>query len=214
MSKNKVDLIETISSNHIAYSQKNINRFYVLVPSIIKNDIQLARKIRSMATEDRQEVIFLSIVKDINTKYSAERRLTTLAAITRDKRVQTRYQALFASDWVEVLQQIVQPGDAVICHEEQLTKHNHPLNKQLITKLSTPVISLSGYFVEESTNDSFWQPQLFFWGAIFAVIIFFLIFEINVDALIDGWVGRAVLIIVLMVEFSLIWILNTIRLER
>jgi hypothetical protein len=199
-------------------SKSSIKRLIVLVPSRISNDIQFVRKIRSLAAINGREVLFLSIVKDIDNKLGVERNLATLAAITRTKHIQTRYATFFTRNWYEALKQIIKSGDLIICHEEQYVTHRinrkQSLKAWLTSKLSTPIISIAGFCNEENINSSKWLYPIIIWSAILITIILFSAFEISVDHMVKGWIGQVVLIMILIVEASLIWILNTIRLER
>jgi len=183
-------------------------RLVVLVPAIINDESELARRIWSMASPRRLSVLYLGLCREIEQEAGARRQLATLAAITRDDwaTVETRLQ--IGTDWTRAVRAVYRPDDLIICHAEQQVAakgfKQQPLSQALLTALDAPVCVLAGFCPQGPSQESKPVSKLFSWLVpIFILAVFFLM-QVRIEQLPRDWAHTALLSLSVIVEYALV----------
>lgn len=192
------------------------SRLVVLVPDRDVDEIAFARKVWAILRRRRSSVLFVTLVTDSNYGPGAQRRLVTLGAITQDVFYRIETRVLFGSSWAKGLEEIVQPGDLIVCHATQRSRpflHAEvALSDSLRERVKAPVMVLSGLYQEVITQrPSRWLRQFVIWGILVGILTGFFIFEADIDRLTSGWLSSVLFILVFAVELLLIWMWNFLR---
>jgi hypothetical protein len=191
-------------------------RLIVLVPDRDVDETALARKVWALLNRRRVSILLISLVTDSYYGPSAQRRLVTLAALTQDKFYTIETRLIFGHSWIQGLEEIVQPGDLIICHDSQQTRslfHKAlPLSELVLSRLHTPIYLLSGLYPETITpRPSRILRQVVLWGLLIGILGGFFVFEADIDHLTAGWISTLLFILVFSVEILLIWMWNFLR---
>ncbi|HEY3343492.1 MAG TPA: hypothetical protein VGJ97_01105 [Anaerolineaceae bacterium] len=188
-------------------------RVLVLVPNTDGfQDSQLSQRIWQLASSGRASVVYLTIAEDYQTEMSARRRLTLLAAITRDKHVLVETQVLHTSHWADAVQSILQPGDVLLVQAEQRVPKrlfgSQPLSDGIGKRVVLPIYLLSGYFQESPVKPS-QALRLTFSALVLGLILagFFALDKQVIEQL-NGAIQMVMLLILLVLEVGAIWIWN------
>jgi hypothetical protein len=133
-------------------------RMVVLIPSVeMTDDFSLTRFLWQLASPKNVSILFLALAEDYETENMLRRKLTTLAAITRDSRVSTDVVVSSSSTWLDAIRSVLRPGDLVICNLEQTARKGwfstEPLVLNLKKYLKVPVLPISGYTSTELKSD-------------------------------------------------------------
>jgi hypothetical protein len=182
-------------------------RLVVLVPDSEVDEAGLAACIWALAAPRGLAVLLLGTQSRSEGAYRARRRLATLAAITRDERVQVDSQMAAGGDWRQAVMHIWRPGDLVVCHQEMTTTvrlRQRPLAQALFSSLVAPIYVISGFYsalaVERSgllrALRSFLPPVIVILGCFWL--------QAQVTMATAGGLQTILLILTVIVEFSLI----------
>jgi hypothetical protein len=184
------------------------HRLVVLVPNVDVDESELAARIWSLASPRGLEVLFLSIFRSPETELRARRRLTLLAAITRDDWAHIETRLDLEGDWMRAVRHIWEPGDLVVCHAEQVLTgwglRRRSLAKTIGSALNTPVYVLSGFYPELPTEQPNWLARLQAWLPPLVILVIFFMLQVRITQGMTGWVQTALLCLSVIVEFGLI----------
>jgi hypothetical protein len=191
------------------------DRMLVLVSRQNISDADFARRIWTMAAPAHMTVVYLCVVNSIEEQMQAERRLATLAAITRDAQVRVEFCVIQGGSWLEAVRKLWKPRDVVVCHAEPAGKkgwsERQPLDQVISTTLKTSVIVLSG-FAEESKPD--WKHRFLlipYWLSLIAILAGSFLFQAKIYQADKGFVGTVMVLLTFIVEVSIIWFWNSIQ---
>ncbi len=192
------------------------SRLVVLVPDRDVDETAFARKIWALVGRRRTSILFVSLVT--NSKYGprAQRRLITLAAVTQDRFYDIRTRIFFGRSWIKGLEEIVRPGDLIVCHSSQRSRsyfgEDTALADLVISRIKVPVCILTGLYQDvASPRSSQFVRQVIFWGVLIGIMAVFFVFEADIDHLTSGWMNKVLFLLVFGVEISLIWMWNFIK---
>lgn len=193
----------------------DVYRMLVLVSRLNISDADFARKIWEMASPAHMNVMYLCVVSSTDEQMQAERRLATLAAITRDAWVRVEFSVVQSNSWLETVKTLWKPGDVVVCHAESAGKRGwserEPLDQALIRALKTPVYVLSG-FAEESPAK--WKHRFLlipYWLSLIAIIAGSFLFQAKIYQADKGFVGTLMVLLTFVFEVGVIWFWNSIQ---
>lgn len=186
-------------------------RFVVLVPDQKTDDIELARRIWTMASPHGRAVLFLALCRDRRDESSLRRRLATLAAVTRDDQVHVQIKLTFDTNWLPAVKGLWSPGDLVVCHAEQSVSEawglrHKPLAQALVSTLNTPVCQLSGFYPALSTRPIRPMTQLLAWSIPIGIIASFALIQVQFEQALTGGIRTLGLCLSVIVEFGCIWV--------
>ena len=141
-------------------------RLVVLVPDADQDETGLTRRIWTLAAPRQMEVLYLGLYRTPSDEPRARRRLATMAALTRDDCVNVKTALVMDADWLRSLRSLVQTGDLIVCHAEQLQGGWHrdrPLGPYLSQALKIPVVTIEGFYAGAEAPAIDWVARLIFW---------------------------------------------------
>jgi len=189
-------------------------RLIVLVPADLVDASGFAQKIHWLAMQQKRDVLYLNLVLQEEDYLASTRLLTTLKAITHDSWFKVGSAMVEAANWVDALRLFSQPGDMIVCHKEQTAPagifRRLPLGESIETELKLPVHILSGYYRPEPAHIPRWLRGLIFWLGCLAILVGFSVIEFRMDIQAVGAAKQIVLIVLLVIEFGLIYEWNEI----
>lgn len=191
------------------------NRLVVLVPDQVIGEGRLAKQIWLLASARRLDILLVAKVADHNQEMAARRQLASLTSSLYDAWFKVDAKVIYKDSWVDALYEVIQLGDSIVCHAEQIAPYgilrDRPLKLVLTEEFSNPVVLLSGFCEQEKPVSTMgWPKQLIAWGGFLVILVVFSMVEYRVDNLVQGAIGQLLLVVILIVEFGLIWLVNTI----
>ena len=192
----------------------SVKRLIVIVPEEDVDEAQLSRQIWSLAANYHLDVLLISKVTNTDESMSARRRLTTIAAMTRDSHFKVEKQVVFSNRWDQALRPYWQQSDMILCPAEKTIENlfgkTTPLSQALSVHFKAPVYTFGGLYKPSTRHLPSWLRQIPFWLGFLIIISIFFYIEADVDQSIHGWVGQTLLIMVMLVEIGLIYVWNLI----
>jgi hypothetical protein len=187
-----------------------VKRLVVLVPNQDIDVATFSRKIWSLAFPDRLGILLITLPTESDYLLTAERRLTTIAAMLRDPRLHIETQVFPSRSWLKIARQVWKPGDLLVCPAEQAIStgigKRSALALALASTFKAPVYRLKGFYQQPKAGIPNWIKTIPYWVVLLATIAGFFKFEAVVDASVKGWVGRILLLIIVAIEIGLIYL--------
>jgi hypothetical protein len=189
-------------------------RLIVLIPEGLTDYSNLAHKIFRMALRDHSDVLYLTFVYDDETRLTISRGMATLKALTASDLVMVTSKMTHPDDWLYTLHSVYQPGDSIVCHEEQFIRNGFlktiPIHDFLSEGFKAPIYTLTGFYHPWRVLSRKWLYGLLFWMGCLVILAGFSIMEIKIDREIQGVARTALIFIVLAFEFGAFWAWNHI----
>ena len=216
--ENPAQVVETQNFASLLFEEgmtlPDVKRLVVLVPNQDIDVAPFSRRIWSLAFPDRLDILLITLPIDPDYLLTAERRLTTIAAILRDPRLHIETQVFSSRSWLKIARQVWQPGDLLVCPAEQdistgIGKRT-PLGLALASALKAPVYRLKGFYQHPKTGLPHWVKAIPYWVVLLATIAGFFKFEAMVDAAVKGWMGQVLLLIIVAIEIGLIYLWSSL----
>lgn len=189
-------------------------RLIVLIPDAEVNETEMARRIWRLASPRQLAVVYLGLTPDPLTEAPARRRLTTLAAVTRDEWVNVQTRLVIGSDWCRAVQACWRPGDLVVCQAEHMVPGGflgiwrRPLGQRLVNALRAPVYLLTGLYESLPMPPARRQARLLSWSIPLLTLIIFFMLQVEIDHQMTGWLRTTVLTASVTLEFGLMGLWN------
>jgi hypothetical protein len=140
------------------------HRIIVLVPDFDINEIALGRKIWDLARATGSDILFLGVVQNIDEEWHTLKRITSLFAVSQDRRTQVDSRLEFGYSWQKAIRRVWQPGDVILCLEDHLARgrffRRKSLAKELAHELNLPVYCLPSSFERRPRSDSAPHPVI------------------------------------------------------
>ena len=185
-----------------------IQRLVVLVPDADVDEARFAAKLWSMASGPGLNIVLLSLVRNTFREASVQRRLTTIAAITRDKRTHVEIRLGVGAHWESLIQSIWQTGDLLVCHAEQSKSvfgiGREPLAPVLASTLKVPVYALAGFYPELPPELPEGVRQIFATVPLVAIVTAFFFVLAGIQRLTTGLVQTGLFCLSVIVAYGLI----------
>ena len=198
-------------------SQENLDSaaLIVLVPLSINDDLLFVRRIRSTKSGNQKikKIVFISLVKNQEEQLWASRFHSTLFALLCGEQLLIGSVVSFEKDWIKVIRSVWKNGDEILCHTEQTVRtglfNQGPLDDLLKSAIPCPVIRLTGVVSRENkiSPNRTYRGLIYWIGAIVLIVGFFFI-QAEAQIYLHGWVNSVALIIVVIIEFFLLWLIN------
>ena len=189
-------------------------RLVVLVPVMEVDEARLAQRIWMLASANRSDVLYVTLVREPDDESRARRRLATLAALTRDEWISVETRVQPARSWPRMVRPIVQRGDLLVCHAEQTVDtfgfRRRPLAPELAAAINAPVVVLSGMSLESPPHGSNRISRFIYGSVPYAIVAGFFEFQVQAARLTRGWMSTALICLSVLVEFGLIWIWTSV----
>lgn len=184
--------------------QKQNCRLIVLIPEGITNLPDLAHKIHWLSMTEHQDVIFLAISSDTERILSLSRTITTLKAEIGADWLTVTPKMTTIDEWLSTLKEIYQPGDKIICHEEQTVKagflSTKPAGDFLRDTFGASVQTVSGFYHPEKAQVKEWVSTGIFWIGCLVVLALFTLLEVQLEQNIHGLLRTIILTFLVLVE--------------
>jgi hypothetical protein len=185
-----------------------VQRLVVLVPDAEVDEARLAAKLWTMASGPGLNIILLSLVRNTFREASVQRRLTTIAAITRDKRTHVEVRLGAGAHWESLIQSIWQTGDLLVCHAEQSKSvigiGREPLAPVLASALKVPVYALAGFYPELPPELPESVGQVFAAAPLVAIVTAFFFVLAGIQRLTAGLVQTVLFCLSVIIVYGLI----------
>lgn len=198
-------------SNHLLEPK---NRLIVLIPDGVTANLELARKIHWIALRDPREVLYLALVDHADDEYSVSRSITTMKAITATNLLPVKSKLTRTADWLTTLRAIYQPGDQIVCHEEQCVRdgflRTKPVAEFLRDTLHAHITTVSGFYHPARLQTRQWLNSFVSWFGFLTILGLFGLLEFQIDQSLQGTIEKILFILILLIEFGTIWAWNRI----
>ncbi len=152
-----------------------VRRLVVLIPEADTNKAELARLIWTLAARGDLAVLLLGLGRSPQREPRAHRRLATLAALIRDKRVSVETRLHRGGGWLEALRAVHRTSDFVLCQAEQQIMfwglRRQPLSQWLLGQMDSPIGELAGFYPHLPPN--FINPAARLAAALIPFVVFF-----------------------------------------
>lgn len=189
--------------------QKNL---IVLIPDSLAGNLDLAHRIFWIAQREHCDIFYLTLVDDEEKILPISRSMTTMKAVTAGNCLDVQSKLVETAHWLEALREIYRPGDRIVCQQEQSVKTGFlqtiPIAQYLHDTLDAPTSSLSGFYHPGQVQVSRWLHSLIAWMGLILILLGFTFGEIQLDPLSRGFMGKALLFLIVMVEIGVIWFWN------
>ncbi len=182
-------------------------RLVVLVPGLSADDASLAQQIWALASPRQLAVLYLGLCADSAHEPGLRRRLTTLAALTRDAWVSVETRLDLGTNWIRSVKGVWQAGDIVVCHAEQRTGFwRRPLSRALVSTLDGPVCTLAGFYPQPPGSERGPLAGALWWTVPLATVAIFFWLQVRLDRLPGDWAHTLLLYVAVLVEAGVLWL--------
>ncbi len=185
---------------------RTVRRLVVLVPAADVDEVELARRIWELAAPSGLAVLFLGLCAQIAEEPAMQRRLVTLASLTRDARIPLETRIEFGRDWLRRIKPIHRPGDVIICHAEQTTGLRHRPLSRALESLGGPVWTLAGFYSSRDASPHGPLSGVVFWGVSMVILAAFFWLQVRMVRLDDDWAHNLLLYLSVLAESGLLWL--------
>lgn len=187
-------------------------KMIVLLPENLAGSSDLARHIHRMAAMEQRDVLYLTLIENQERKPSIQRSMTTMNALTASNKVMVAAKLIQKSDWLQVLKNLLQPGDLIVCHDEQSVETGFARATSVRSFLketlnNPPVRVISGYYRPWQIQLGQWVFNLLFWVGCLTIMALFTFLEIQLDGAVQGLSHTILFCLLLVMEFGtvLLW---------
>jgi hypothetical protein len=180
-------------------------RLIVLVPALDVDEAAVARRIWELAAPAGLAVLFLGLCAGSSQEPGMQRRLVTLASLTRDARIQLETRLEFGRNWLRWIRAVYRPGDVIVCDAEQLSGRGSKPLRQRIQALGAPVWTLAGLYPPGGATRPSGPAELVFWVVSLAILAGFFWMQIRIVRLHEDWADNMLLYLSAVVETGLLW---------
>jgi hypothetical protein len=140
--------------------------------------------------------------------------MATMKAITAGGGFDVQSKLVRTMYWLKELRSIYQPGDRIVCHQEQTVKNGFlktvPASMFLHDVLHYPIITISDFYHPQQDQLMRWIRASVAWVGFILILAGFTALEIRLDSLTSGAYGKVLLFIILLIEVGAIWAWNLI----
>jgi len=183
-------------------------RLIVILPEYLAGNLELANKVYWMGIREHREILYLTLVDELERRLTVSRSMATMRALTTGNGMPVTAVLIETSSWMNALKGIFHPGDVIVCQDEQTVKdglfRTLPLRDFLIESFQTTVFPLSGFYQPQKLQVKTWVREIVFWtGALILMAGFFTI-DIHFARLATGMARTALGIMGIVLELGAI----------
>lgn len=183
-------------------------RVIVLIPPD-SNAMNVTRRICKLATDTNSDIQLLGVCKDVNQELALRRDLVTVSALIRDAKVFVEIKVEVGTNWIEAVRGNYQDGDMLVCIADYpIGIRKRPLSQILESTLKVPIYILSEAKAIQPQSNIF--SQIFIWSGFLGIIAGFFVLEVKITQLPKDWLQTLLLILLLIPEFGLLWVWNSL----
>ena len=193
---------------------REFRRLVVVIPDQVTEPVQFSRAIRNLALPGQKTVVLVMLVNQPDEELAGQRQLVTLSALVNDPRIKVQTAFAWGKSWEKSLGELMLAGDLIVCPAETTLARglhkNEMLSNALSRCLAVPLYILRGFFPESHSKGRVSWRRLPFWMLIIATLAGFFEFEAVSDLIDKGWPGQALTIILVLIEFGIIYVLASL----
>lgn len=166
-------------------------------------------RIWELANATESGVQLLGLCREPSQEPALRRCLVTMSALISDTKVSVETKVEIGTNWVELVKRNYQPGDMIVCMADQPAGiGRRPLSQILESNLRIPVYVLST--LHPPKPRSTWLSQVIAWSGFLGIVLGFFLLQAKIVQLPKDWSQTALLILLLIPEFWLIWVWNNL----
>lgn len=197
-----------VDSSLSVVDPKQLSRLIVLIPADADYST-VTRRICRLANETGSDVQLLGLGKDTTQELTLRRDLATMAALIRDTRVFVETKVEAGNNWIRAVKHNYQEGDMIVCLAEQsIGIRQRPLSQVLESNFKAPVYILSDIRSPKMQSNVF--SQVIAWAGFIGIIAGSFVVQSKVIQLPDDWFKTVLSIVLLIPEFWLLWVWNSL----
>lgn len=182
----------------------------VLVPDLEADLHAVTHRVWELANASGAHVKFLGLCNDAVQEPSLRRKLVTMSAIVNYGKVSADMEVMNGKNWVEVVKSRWQPGDTIVCFDQQrVGLFQKPLRQILQSDLNVPLYILSGLNPHNNPRSS-WLAGAATWLGFALIILGFFILQVRIDLFTKDSTQMILLLLTVGVEFWAIWFWNSL----
>jgi hypothetical protein len=190
------------------------NRLIVIIPDCLAGNQELAYKIFWMANREHREVYYLTLVDQEENLLAANLAMITMKAVTASNSLAVQFQLAKTALWKKTLREIYQPGDCIVCQQEQLIKNGlfttKPLAEYLRDIYKMTTINISGYYDPHTVQVRHLRHRVIAWSGFLLIFVGFFALEILLHDQIQGILKKVILSMLFTIVVGAILIWNSI----
>ncbi len=186
----------------------------VLVPDQDVDEIRLSQAIRRVMPPGTTHLMLVTAVNSIESELAARRRLATISSQVSDFDLYVEVRIVWNRSWIAAAREAADDGDRVACPPEMTVRHGvrnrQPLDASIRRQLGLATIPLPGFF--KNSRPGFTQAllRIGYWAVILAIVAGFFVLENNASQTAPGWIGQAIVILLMIFELGTIYLWTAI----
>jgi hypothetical protein len=194
-------------------NQVPARRLVVLVPPGEFDETALARRVWQLAVSTGLPILFVTLVREDSYALYQRQRLARLASAAADPMLSVQAWPSSMRSWPKALEQILLPGDLLIClADHRVADHlirRKALGELLARSTSVPVYILRGLEVRSEPNR--WQGirDVLAWMTSIIIVAAFFALQVGIDRSVGEPFSTVLFCLTVVIEFCLILILNS-----
>jgi hypothetical protein len=155
------------------------HRLVVLVSTLEADPIPVTHRVWELASVIGARVKFLGLCNDASQEPGLRRSLATVSAMMRSGEVSADAEVILGRDWLEVVKSRCQPGDVVVCWNEERAGLLRQLSQLLQSDLDVPVYVLSGLHPQNDPRPG-WPARAAAWIGSIAILLGFFVLQVRI----------------------------------
>jgi hypothetical protein len=211
-------VIVSDGSSAVSVRESGATRLLVLVPDLDIDEVDLAQRVLSLAEPRGLPVLYLGISVESIRESLVRRRLATLAAITRDDRIQADTRYLPVHSWPEAIQATCRPGDLIVAPPERalaLQANGYRSGRKALSALARAPVHVLPDSVFATRPDRGRRLKGFvFWPISLAILAGFFWLQVQIDQASSGSIQIILLTLSVVVEGGLLLLWHTLTSEE
>lgn len=173
------------------------------------------QRIATLALPHHLTVLFLAVIEIANQEPAAYLRLANLSFLITAFSIVSETRLVTGGNWIREVQEILQPGDQIVCQAEQTISdpvmNQVSISTALSIVLNAPVIVISGLYVEKQLHQRTQRSELMWWGIVLIIIIAWSGIMIFISQTTSGWVESGLMLSAFIIGMFMVWFWNKRR---
>lgn len=200
--------IESDSTIRLVDLEQRSHRLIVLI-SADSDYATATRRIWKLATETASDVQLLGLSKDSNQEFALRRDMATMSALIQDPKISVETKVEIGNNWLNAVKRNYQEGDMIVCLAEQpIGIRRRPFSEILESNFKAPVYILSDLRSSQKQSNVF--SRMIAWFGFLGIIAGFFVVQAKLIQLPDDWFRTLLSIVLLIFEFWLLWVWNSL----
>ena len=185
------------------------NRLIVLLPDSLSDEMVVAQKIRELAAREKADVLFLTVVDDEDQTLSISSRIEKLKTIISGYGLMVSLKSTEMDCWLTTLEEIIRPGDVIVCQEEQTVINSSfkpiPISDFLSMHLNATVYNIPGFNHPYQTQAKKRYNEFFSLMGFLVIMVVFTWLEIRLDQGFQAPLQAILVLSIFCLELGTLW---------